>query len=211
MKRNTPEEEALLISESSETTHFKFINQKIQAYKQFIVGDVVIDTYTKKKYMITYIDPDFGLIYGRFICNSGRLGKNIHHITAMYTTFEHDKEQVDAMLLGDTYDPTAKSRALAKQKREIYAKRVKQRKKVPGDPIAAHDWCENNLSENQTIWITTDPSEDRVANEWQYKVNSIGHHLFLVDWIGNRVECMYSILWKCNLYLEEPIVYKELL
>ena len=109
MKLNSPEEEAKLLPISNDIDSYRFIRQKVLAYSQYRVGDVLVDTDTKYKYMVTYIDPEFNLIYGRRILRRGGLSQRRHHITGMFATFELDKDQVNAMLLGTEYKPWSRN------------------------------------------------------------------------------------------------------
>ena len=123
--KNTPEEESKLLPEEWEVNRYKFIKMKTIAYKQFAIGDVLIDQTHNWKYRITYIDPD-RLIYGRRIMNTGGLSRNIMHLTGASTTFIHDPDQANAILLGEVYDPAAKQRQKAKEKRKASMERNKK-------------------------------------------------------------------------------------
>lgn len=211
MKQNTPEEEKLCIGKSSEVAHFEFLSQKIAAYKHYNLNDVVVDESTGIKYKITYVDPTYRLLYGRRICNSGALSKNIFHITGLYTTFIADVDQVNAVLLGEDYDPAAKSREASARKREAYKQRVKQRAKCRYGHF--HDWCKNNLKIGQLIWITKYTSEDREADLYQYKVIAMNGQQLTLDTIGSQSYLQsinYDSLWRCHIYFTKPVTYREM-
>lgn len=207
MKQNTPEEEKLLINESAETGYYRFIYQKIQAYKRYSINDVIVDESSKRKYKITYIDADYGFVYGRRICNSGALSKNMHHITGMHTTFVQDINQIDAMLLDSDYDPAAQAKVESRHKKEAYKQRVKQRVKldnIHGDDRAAL------FSVGQTIWITHDSSEDRVAHLHNCVVNHIDKKSLHVTYAttGDLWSYWLSELWRYHIYLKPPITWR---
>lgn len=211
MKQHTPEEEAKLVSDSSETFNFKFISNKIKAYKQFKVDDIIIDESSKVKYKITYIELGLGLIYGRRVCLSGALGKNLHHITGMYSTFILDADQISAILLDGTYDPMAKEKAISKRKREVYTQRAKQRHKMSRDGEKTRLWCVEHLSEDQTIWITSDSFMDRKADKHEYAISSFGATgVHVVDRDGHPGFVGFDVMYQYNIYTSKPIVYKEI-
>lgn len=212
MKQYTPDEERERVSESSETTHFKFISQKVKAYKHFKTNDVIVDECSKVKYKITYIDDEFGLVYGRRICLSGALSKNLHHITGVYSTFIHDVDQINAILLNEDYDPVAREKIFAKRNREAYAQRIKQRKKIPSHPVYAKKWCDEHLKIGDTIWVNCSKIEDRDANLYKYTVQSINAgRLGLLNTRNNKkCEISYDNLYAHNIYLTLPVVHKDI-
>ena len=212
MKQKTPDEERQCIVDSSETWNFKFIYQKIEDYRRFSIDDVIVDEETKVKYKITYIDNDFRLLYGRRVCVSGALSKNIHHITSMHTTFIPDADQINAVLLGEQYDPAAKAKEISRRKREAYKQRLKQRKKLSRDESKARAWCATHLNVGQTVWITGDQFEDREANDHKYIVHSKSNsRLLLTDTrSGKACSVDYEDLHKYNIYRTLPIVYREM-
>jgi len=208
MKQYTPEEEEQHVSDSSETFHFKFISQKIKAYKPFKVDDIIVDESSKVKYKITYIDSEFGLIYGRRVCLSGALSKNLHHITGMYSTFIIDADQINALLLGDAYDPSSKAKEISRQKREAYKQRVKQRKKMSRNARDVEAWCVKHLTVNSNIWITGNAQEDRIAGIHKYRIDSINYSsLSVVDTNNKCVFVYYDNFHRYNIYLTPPVVY----
>lgn len=126
MEQNTPEEESKLLPlYDGAVVHYKYIHQKIAAYKGFRIDDILVEQGSNFKFKITYIDS-FGLIYGRRIILTGALGKNILHITGHHNTFILDPDQANAILLGEAYDPVAKAKQESKDRRKASRERNKK-------------------------------------------------------------------------------------
>lgn len=209
MKQYTPETEAEHVSEDTETYYFKFIHRKVTAYSKFGIDDVLIDESSKIKYRITYIEPRFKLIYGRRVCISGALSKNLHHITGMHSTFIQDPDQINALLLGEEYNPSAKLKMESQQKKDAFKQRKKQRCKIPKGNDDSKTWCMENMKIGQDIWITSNAKEDRCANLYRGTVADIGQYLRIVNAKnGSDIILIYPQLHHFNVYLTCPVVYE---
>ena len=210
MDCNTPEEEKALVYDTPDVSSMKHMMDRIRKYKDIAVKDVLVDK-EKNKYMVTYIDDVYGLIYGRKICKTGRLSKNIVNITNLYTMMEIDAEQVNSMLLGDDYDPAANAKAITKAKQKIYRIRVKERftgfKGLSNDELAK--LVPKHLSKGQQLWIVYTNDDSQVAHH-KCTITNVHKDGITIQTIGDNY--LRNIQWHSfswyNFYFSKPTTYQ---
>jgi len=210
----TPEEEKKLIYDNDHISCYKAFVDKIHCYRHFNIGDIVVDSHNK--FIITYIDEKYRLIYGRKICSTGNLSSSITHITAPYgNEFKLDEQQINAILLNEPYDPAhdAKKVAIAKRK-AAYARRKLRwvRPKHYTNNQQWYAWYSAHLCINQQLWIAH-TMDDRNAGDQCHTVNDISLDGIKIQPYNEPYQVVidYSELVDFNIYLSKPPSYKEFL
>jgi len=209
VEQNTPEEEAKLVNRFDGNINiFKFIMDKIRLYKGFSVNDVLVNKEKKSKYKITYIDENYGFIYGRRICATGKLSNQLQHLTNHNAIYTLDVKQINAILLGGKYDPGAEAKAISKRKRIAAVKRQKERAVIKQG--REYEWAIANLKIGQEFWAPyTD--EDRKALNYKLTVISLINCNGITVTHKNKKNFLlyYNDFKEYNFYLTKPTIYKE--
>jgi len=207
-----PKQEAEFVNDSNEVYQYKYILQRINHYSGCSCGDVLVDK-KNNKFAVTYIDPEFKFVYGRKICKTGKLSKQLSHITGMFHLMQIDPMQANAAILDENYDPTKAIKDKAARKRAAAYRRRKQRVKGLKDMTEKEieTWCKNNLHVGQEIWWI-DTYRDRFAADYKYTITSIGQYrMTIVDDTGWEVTITYYGGFNYNnLYLDKPVTYEDI-
>ena len=106
---------------SFETKLYIKIAKAVEWARGWQLGDCVIRSSGSmiKKWQITYIEPQYGLVYGRALLRSNTLGKDIINLTDGWQHYVIDPDQVEAMLLGQEYDPWESIREYDKEMKAL--------------------------------------------------------------------------------------------
>lgn len=215
MNINTPKEEKVLIRDSDDVFYYKLIIDKINNYQHLKVGDVVVNS-NNNKLMITYIDEKYKLIYGRKICATGDLSKNITHITGTFADIvKIDEQQINAILLNEPYDVSKDIKNISIAKRKAANVRRKMRLAKPTQYEQNSQWItwlNANFSIGQKIWIVHS-SDDRYAHNQCASIHAISSDSLNIVYSDKPYPYIikYDILNCFNIYLSKPPSYKDFL
>lgn len=189
----------------TEVENFKYITKCKKRHTVMRVGDYVVesckDSAVFGKYLVTHVDEEFGLVYGKKLGLNGSLYKNITCLSMLNYEISIDPQYITSLMLGTPYDPYKEIKTRNVAKAQMKANRASQRVVDVSD---WKQWCKENLHEGQTFWMSS-TNAFRDIQEITYAINEIGSEsLTITSYFGWGSHIAYNDLSSMYIYLVKP-------